>query len=981
MCINQKKSAILLRVRGSFAQRWLRHHQLKRDTGPHLRIRTPKGRQYEFPLKEHHVYLGVKISYYSSAKHTVAHRIQAANHAWQSSSNPLLTYSVRCVETTCNLESHSDTHSDVWTGRVGARPQRHLSNAASTYQAGSRDHSPLCASQQGFYPGTTPPFSPVYSSRHVAQGSACTASSAPDKNLSSMFTEDHLASARDTAATMQAWQLQQWSSSQSTTPSPSVEAPFQCHHCGKAYCTYRLLRVHESAEHSQKAPKTDEVLFDRALHSLNGLPTCRLCHHVFRQWDNLKQHIRRKRCPCLRGSPTSMPHTETACEIQPMMGSDETAASLPITDVAAPAATTVRELQPPNAALPVDPTSVPNSPPSVPLTQQQETLQLLQAGRWVELASNRNVQQYLQHHCPVCYQWCADAVGLKHHMAHVHSSWLASRADMQHLLEAFRRAIVLPCRYCKQSRVNKDRHYLQCPVLSICAYLQVWYDTLYPGPNGSRFGGGQIFRSNRRPGDLAAHQAAETGGRIFDLSDDQGKRQREERERDRQRQGVNSSTNVGLHQWFRRVGAPMAISHAEPSIPSLHRRGGIPPAASAEPDSASTSARTDDCIPSSGRDPLSLREDRPRQHRDSAPPNSREVETREGRLPSDTDVLAEDCHVQATDDRASRPPDGCSQDSGRDGKGEEAQLGGRTRPLASSEVEPTETRTTSGRGQTNGADRRPVEADCRATQRHQRGGLAPVQELQEDDRSANHGVDAVSPGDLTAPARGPGVEHVAELGGTGGVAPAGLSPAAGEATVQRPGGPSTAGLLDSSRELSLNAILKLNLYNRSNLCYLNTSVLATTWALLQLQRHGTTDLALHSCFHALASGSTRPAATQVAQLLQWRLMLGQWPQLGRQHDICEFLNYLVPRCLRWAHGALIPKWEARRHRNGHLCVLDSGTTHLPLPIPLCSGEVCHLQWCVDAWHQQGSVHALTHPAPLVCLQLLRFHNEDGVMRK
>ena len=225
------------------------------------------------------------------------------------------------------------------------------------------------------------------------------------------------------------------------------------------------------------------------------------------------------------------------------------------------------------------------------------------------------------------------------------------------------------------------------------------------------------------------------------------------------------------------------------------------------------------------------------------------------------------------------------------------------------------------------------------------------------------------------------MEHIAELGGARGVAPAGLPHAAGEATVQRPCGKSTVGLLDPSRELSLNAVLKLSLYNRSNLCYLNTSVLATTWAVLQLQRHGTTDLALHSCFHALASSSTRPAATQVAQLLQWRLLLGQWPQLGRQHDICEFLNYLVPRCLRWTHRALIPKWKARRHRNGHLCVLDSGTTHLPLPMPLCSGEVCHLQWCVDAWHQQGSVHALTSPAPLVCLQLLRFHNEDGVMRR
>ena len=52
-------------------------------------------------------------------------------------------------------------------------------------------------------------------------------------NLSSMFTEDHLASARDTAATMQAWQLQQWSSSQSTTPSPSVEAPFSATTAGR----------------------------------------------------------------------------------------------------------------------------------------------------------------------------------------------------------------------------------------------------------------------------------------------------------------------------------------------------------------------------------------------------------------------------------------------------------------------------------------------------------------------------------------------------------------------------------------------------------------------------------------------------------------------------------------------------------------------------------------------------------------------------
>ena len=68
-------------------------------------------------------------------------------------------------------------------------------------------------------------------------------------------------------------------------------------------------------------------------------------------------------------------------------------------------------------------------------------------------------------------------------------------------------------------------------------------------------------------------------------------------------------------------------------------------------------------------------------------------------------------------------------------------------------------------------------------------------------------------------------------------------------------------------------------------------------------------------------------------------------------------------------------WEARRFRDERLCTLDSGPALLPIPLPLCSGDICHLQWCVDAWHMQSSVHALTRPAPLLCLQLLRFHNE------
>ena len=110
----------------------------------------------------------------------------------------------------------------------------------------------------------------------------------------------HLNQARDTAARFQAWQIQPHATSV-TASTTNVEAPFECHTCGRAYTTYRLLRVHESAEHSQKAPKADEVPIDRSLHSLGGIPTCKLCHHAFRQWDNLKQHIRRRCCHELKG--------------------------------------------------------------------------------------------------------------------------------------------------------------------------------------------------------------------------------------------------------------------------------------------------------------------------------------------------------------------------------------------------------------------------------------------------------------------------------------------------------------------------------------------------------------------------------------------------------------------------------------------------------------------------------------------------------
>ncbi|CAE7190771.1 unnamed protein product, partial [Symbiodinium sp. CCMP2456] len=83
MKINTQKSAFLMRYRGHFARKWLKQHLIRTPEGEAIRIRTPKARLFEFPLKDKHVYLGVVIGYHSPSKQTVTHRLQEANGTWQ----------------------------------------------------------------------------------------------------------------------------------------------------------------------------------------------------------------------------------------------------------------------------------------------------------------------------------------------------------------------------------------------------------------------------------------------------------------------------------------------------------------------------------------------------------------------------------------------------------------------------------------------------------------------------------------------------------------------------------------------------------------------------------------------------------------------------------------------------------------------------------------------------------------------------------
>ena len=68
-----------------------------------------------------------------------------------------------------------------------------------------------------------------------------------------------------------------------------------CPFCSDMFPTQAALKIHAQRTHKH-IDKTD-ITFNKALHSVGGLPTCRFCNKKFSRWQTLSQHITANRCP------------------------------------------------------------------------------------------------------------------------------------------------------------------------------------------------------------------------------------------------------------------------------------------------------------------------------------------------------------------------------------------------------------------------------------------------------------------------------------------------------------------------------------------------------------------------------------------------------------------------------------------------------------------------------------------------------------
>ena len=342
--------------------------------------------------------------------------LQGPSHPWTT----LLNEAWRCVGGPSQHETPPAEHTNPWT---------------------HADNTPHCTRDQSC-------------------PSACTMSAKDDSSIA----------VRPLASTVQA---------HTPTPPPTLDVPprppcteHQCPHCPKKYRLLSTLRWHMTKVHKLKMPV---ISFDRAVHSVHGMPTCAMCRESFTRWEVLEAHVIHQRCsnilPSLPSASTPKPqvvlhdnarqesepnppypsHTEPMTDAQPTQVGERTytgrlLSSTPHTRedsavihrtaepaeiVAPPLAVPIVMPPPPNSGSQADPARYLSLSPDTQVGTMEfhsKAVQILSEGGVQKLLRSPLLHSLTQH-CLFCGQWHAAAHTVKIHVRHIHPDLFALSAQ------------------------------------------------------------------------------------------------------------------------------------------------------------------------------------------------------------------------------------------------------------------------------------------------------------------------------------------------------------------------------------------------------------------------------------------------------------------------------------------------------------------------------------------------------------------------
>ena len=1016
MVINSGKSAFLLRYRGSFIKAWLRRHLVHKDHGDSLRIRSPGGTVYEIPLKDQHTYLGIRISYHSQSKHAAAHRLQAAQHAWQRLKGILcstrhlaqwhrlqLWKTIILPTLLYGIAASNPTDKDIKRlQNMATRQLRAITKSFAHMQHESTQNLLRRCCMPTIVEALSREAQALHSSLLSLQPHA------------SFTTAAQVEDARILAAQLHLKVQQQW---RMPVDGDLADATaYQCEDCNRTFTSFRLLRAHEAKWHGKKTTKLPPSAFDRNTHGLNGLPTCRHCRHPFRQWDGLVKHIQRNRCQVLRDRASQVSDSTACVRVDPVPSLD----TRPTDDAASPP-----RAGPPSSVAPCDNASmaddsvtnlVPEAPCStstqveplprptaetsadLPLMQWPSVQEHLHHGRWTQLLHDAHVREYLQHRCPVCYQWLATTTSIKYHLTVQHPEWSTAQPAALKLLQGFRRHMVVPCRYCLQRNINKDRHWKQCHVLHICAFLAVQHGRDGERSYGPRCSGapvldaggtteagtrgGQVLSADRERDDQKAEAGhAKQGQRKGQKQQGQEQRLPKDRPTKPDSGSIERCVERGLHRWFRRADDRSLASHSG-QPPSNGVRSRMDDSSREHLGAVGSEARADSCLPSPGLGDLPLCSLRKGGNGAGALRGCRQMASNEGGGAGQIDLLLETCHVQAAADLTAPTTERDDQGQSSHGSGGVSQLGRRETTLATSTLEPSSA-AFGGRSQSSSDPHRgSVDATGSGSQGGDRRITASFQVCEEVVEGGHGGLDPVSDLRVIETRGRSHLEHSQSMDRSSILAHAGLSDETRTSELRQPHAASVEPDVDEVPRLK--ALLRLVLHNPTNLCYLHSTIYAVYWTMLQARLHHAGMPSLPQVFTKLcpkdlSSSRSSTDRVQVLRLLPWSIVLRAWRNAHRQHDVAEFAMYLLPRI---SPVGMSGCWEARNYTDAGVVTLDSGSLETPIPLHPNAGATIHLQQSLEGWSSQARArYALCHAPQILCLQLMRNCQQGESVRK
>ena len=182
-----------------------------------------------------------------------------------------------------------------------------------------------------------------------------------------------------------------------------------------------------------------------------------------------------------------------------------------------------------------------------------------------------------------------------------------------------------------------------------------------------------------------------------------------------------------------------------------------------------------------------------------------------------------------------------------------------------------------------------------------------------------------------------------------------------------PRAPSEIAARETNRIVPPELVLRLQLSNTGNFCYMNALVLMLLWVAThpvcaQAELFG----GLLSVTKPLLQGRT--CAFKLMQLLPWRMFIQGWQQPTRQHDIAEFASFLMRKAAPPFYAGVWQAWDPVAPYPQQ----DRGHTHCPVLLDPLAPE-CLLQDAIAAWEHDHLVRGLSECSRCIMFQVRRFN--------